>query len=40
MRVQVLFFGVLRDVMGKASDAVELAAGATLQDLVHQYEER
>jgi molybdopterin synthase catalytic subunit len=38
LRVRVLFFGVLRDLVGSASDEVALAEGATLRDLLAQYE--
>jgi len=38
MRVNVLFFGMLRDVTGKSSESVELANGATLKDLVSHFE--
>ncbi len=38
MRVNVLVFGMLKDVLGKATDAVELPAGATLQDLLAGYQ--
>lgn len=34
MRVRVLFFGMLKDLVGDASVAVELREGATLQDLL------
>ena len=40
MRVQVLFFGVLKDLMGRASDALELREGATVADLLSHYESR
>jgi molybdopterin converting factor subunit 1 len=38
MRVRVLFFGMLKDLTGKASDAVELREGATVRELLAQYE--
>lgn len=38
MRVRVLFFGVLKDVMGRSVDEVSLPAGATLADLLARYE--
>jgi molybdopterin converting factor subunit 1 len=38
MRVQVLFFGVLRDLVGRASDALDLREGATVADLLSHYE--
>ena len=40
MRVHVLFFGILKDVVGKASDTVELKAGASTRDLLAHYEAR
>src|SRR5208282_3213469 len=38
MRVRVLFFGMLKDMAGKASDEVELAEGATVRALLAHYE--
>ena len=38
MRVRVLFFGILKDVAGKALDAIELPDGASVRDLLAQYE--
>jgi molybdopterin converting factor small subunit len=38
MRVQVLFFGILKDVAGRASDGVELPDGSTVADLLRHYE--
>jgi molybdopterin synthase catalytic subunit len=40
MRVQVLFFGVLKDMVGRGEDALELQDGATLADVLSHYEER
>jgi molybdopterin synthase catalytic subunit len=40
MRVQVLFFGVLKDLVGRASESLELREGATLADVLSHYEER
>ena len=40
MRVRVLFFGMLKDVAGKASDEVDLAEGATVRALLAHYESR
>jgi molybdopterin synthase catalytic subunit len=37
MQVTVLFFGALRDVMGKASDSVQLPDGASLETLLEHY---
>ena len=34
MRVQILFFGVLKDLAGKSSDNLELREGATVGDLL------
>jgi molybdopterin synthase catalytic subunit len=38
MQVRVFFFGVLKDVAGRASDVLELPAGATLGEVVEHYE--
>lgn len=38
LRVRVLFFGVLRDLLGCASEEVALPEGATLGDLLAGYE--
>jgi molybdopterin converting factor subunit 1 len=38
MQVKVLFFGVLKEMAGRASEALELAEGATLGDLLERYE--
>lgn len=40
MRVQVLFFGVLKDLVGHASESLELEDGATLSDVLQHYESR
>jgi MoaE-MoaD fusion protein len=40
MRVQVLFFGVLKDIVGQAEDALELEEGATLADVLSHYEQK
>lgn len=37
MRVRVLFFGLLKDITGRASDEIELADGARLEDLFARY---
>jgi molybdopterin converting factor subunit 1 len=34
MRVRVLYFGVLKDAFGRASDGLELAEGASVADLL------
>jgi MoaE-MoaD fusion protein len=38
MRVRVLFFGMLKDRMGKSSDSLELPEGASIRDLLAHYE--
>jgi molybdopterin converting factor small subunit len=38
MRVQVLFFGLLKDVAGRASEWLELPEGSTVADLLRHYE--
>jgi MoaE-MoaD fusion protein len=38
MRVRVLFFGMLKEMVTKSSDSVELRDGATLGDLLTHYE--
>jgi MoaE-MoaD fusion protein len=40
MRVQVLFFGMLKDIVGRSTDALELREGATVADLLTHYEAR
>lgn len=37
MRVRVLFFGMLKDLVGKASDSVDLPEGASVAGLLTQY---
>jgi len=37
MRVHVLFFGMLKEAVGKSSDSVELPEGASLGDLLEHY---
>ena len=37
MRVRVLFFGILKDIAGKATDEVSLPEGATVRDLLTHY---
>jgi molybdopterin converting factor subunit 1 len=37
MRVKVLFFGRLKDIVGRAEDCVELAAGAPIEQLFAHY---
>jgi molybdopterin synthase catalytic subunit len=40
MRVRVLFFGMLKDMAGKASDEIELPEGASVRALLAHYEAR
>jgi MoaE-MoaD fusion protein len=40
MRVRVLFFGVLKDLVGRAEDALDVPSGSTLQDVFESYSER
>jgi len=40
MRVQVLFFGVLKDLVGRASETLELNENATVADVLEHYELR
>ncbi len=40
MRVRVLFFGQLREIVGRAEDYAELADGARLEDLFANYGQR
>jgi len=37
MRVQVLFFGLLKELVGQAADSLELPAGATVSDVLDHY---
>jgi molybdopterin converting factor subunit 1 len=37
MRVKVLFFGRLKDIVGRAEDSVELADGARIEQLFAHY---
>jgi molybdopterin synthase catalytic subunit len=37
MRVRVLFFGVLKDVLGKSSEALELPENASVRDVMMRY---
>src|SRR6478752_5281556 len=39
MQVRILFFGVLKDLAGKASDSLNLPENATLADVLIHYEE-
>lgn len=40
MRVRVLFFGVLKDLVGSAGESIELQDGATVADVLTHYEGR
>ena len=40
MRVHVLFFGMLKDLTGKASDVLDLPDGAIVRDVLEHYEAR
>lgn len=40
MQVQVLFFGVLKDVVGRGSEALTLPERATARDVIEHYEQR
>jgi len=40
MHVRVLFFGMLRDLVGKSEDSVELQDGASVRDVLEQYGSR
>jgi molybdopterin converting factor subunit 1 len=40
MRVKVLFFGMLKELTGRAEEVADLPEEATLADLVRHYEER
>jgi molybdopterin synthase catalytic subunit len=37
MRVRVLFFGVLKDLVGKSAESLDLPPGATVSDLLAHY---
>jgi MoaE-MoaD fusion protein len=40
MRVRVLFFGMLKDLIGKSDESLELADSATVSDVLGEYERR
>jgi molybdopterin synthase catalytic subunit len=40
MRVRVLFFGVLKDLVGCAEDTIEVDAGTSVGDVFEQYSQR
>ena len=37
MRVQILFFGMLKELAGRASDTIDLAEGASVADVLRHY---
>ncbi len=40
MQVRVLFFGILKDLAGQATDSLSLSSGATVRDVFTHYEQR
>src|SRR3954452_1205310 len=40
MRVRVLFFGKLKDIVGRSEDAAEVREGAQVEDVFAQYGQR
>jgi MoaE-MoaD fusion protein len=40
MRVRVLFFGMLKEMAGKAADEIEVCEGASVRDVLVHYESR
>lgn len=38
MRVRILFFGMLKELAGRASDTIEVAEGASVADVLRNYE--
>jgi molybdopterin synthase catalytic subunit len=40
MRVRVLFFGILKNVVGKAEDAIDVPDGASIRDVLAVYESK
>lgn len=38
MRVRVLFFGILKDMVGKPADVIDLPDGASVRDVLARYE--
>lgn len=40
MRVRVLFFGILKNIVGKSEDVIELSEGASVRDLLLCYESK
>jgi MoaE-MoaD fusion protein len=39
VQIQVLFFGILKDLAGRAGESLELSEGATLSDVLQHYEQ-
>jgi MoaE-MoaD fusion protein len=37
MQIRVLFFGVLKDLVGRSSETIELPEGATVEAVLHHY---
>ena len=37
MRVRVLFFGMLREMVGKSADHIDLPDGAAVRDVLARY---
>ncbi len=40
MQVRVLFFGMLKELAGKSTDAIEVQSGASVRDVLRHYESR
>ena len=40
MRVRILFFGILKNIVGKSEDVIELSEGASVRDLLVCYESK
>src|SRR5579863_4079369 len=40
MRVRVLFFGLLKELAGRATDEIELPEGASVRSVIAHYESR
>ena len=38
MQVRVLFFGILKDMVGKSADRIDLPDGSSVRDLLARYE--
>ena len=39
MQIRVLFFGRVREIVGRAEDSIELASGARIEELFARYRE-